>query len=104
MKQRFGHEADANSPHQLHDYIIYKSHEETLMKRYHENKESVLSHIQGILPYLDLQGQWSIDIMQNGDDFWIIDMALAENSTFYNCVPEGLRRPSKEDWMPRLPG
>lgn len=34
MKQRFGHENDADSPHNIHDYIIYQMHEEMLMKRY----------------------------------------------------------------------
>lgn len=102
MKQRFGHDDDADSPHQIHDYIIYKSHEDTLMRRYDENKDTVVANVEAILPHLDLQGQWSIDIMQNGDDFWIIDMALAENSAFYNYVPEYLRNPSPENWIPQL--
>lgn len=102
MKKRFGHSEDSNSPHNLHDYVIYKAHEETLMKRYHENRDSVMAHIQDILPDLNLKGQWSIDVMQNGDDFWLIDMALAENSAFYDCVPMALRHPSVENWIPRL--
>lgn len=104
MKQRFGHEEDADSPHQVHDYVIYKAHEETLMKRYHQNKERVLEHVESILPGLDLKGQWSLDVMQNGDEFWLIDMALAENSAFYSCVPEDLRNPSRENWIPELTG
>ena len=103
MKQRFGHGTDANSPHQLHDYVVYKAHEETLMSRYHENKDQIVAHIKSILPDLNLKGQWSIDVMQNGDDFWIIDMALAENSAFYEYVPEKLRNPSEENWIPQLP-
>lgn len=103
MKQRFGNESDSNSLHQLHDYVIYKAHEETLMNRYNQNKDIVITNIEKILPNLNLTGQWSIDIMQNGDDFWIIDMALAENSAFYqDCVPEYLRNPSKENWIPEL--
>lgn len=102
MKSRFGHSADSDDPHNVHDYVIYKAHEDTLMNRYHENKDAVVAHIKSILPRLNLQGQWSIDIMQNGDDFWIIDMALAENSAFYDCVPEHLRKPSREDWIPML--
>lgn len=104
MKQRFGHGTDANSLHQMHDYVVFKAHEDVLMERYHNYKKVILNHIQDMLPTLDLSGQWSIDVMQNGDDFWIIDMALAENSAFYECVPLELRRPSKEDWMPKLPG
>ena len=103
MKNRFAHGDDANSPHQIHDYVIYASHEDKLMQRYYENYRQVSEQISAILPNLDLHGQWNIDIMQNGDDFWFIDMALAENSAFYNCVPENLRRPSVENWIPQLP-
>ena len=103
MKKRFGGEQNADSPHNVHDYIIYSAHEETLMKRYTENKDTVLQHIQNILPEIPLSGQWSIDIMQNGTDFWLIDMALAETSAFYKaCVPEKLRRPAEENWIPKL--
>ena len=41
-----------------------------------------------LLPFLDLRGQWSIDVMQNGEDFWIIDMALAKDSALLSCVPK----------------
>lgn len=102
MKQRFGHEDDANSPHQMHDYVIYKMHEESLMQKYHDNKDRVLAAVQELLPHLNLSGQWSIDVMQNSDDFYIIDMALAETSAFYECVPKELRHASPEDWLPKL--
>ena len=101
MKNRFKSGAD-ESVHHAHDYAVYKAHEETLMNRYNANKDAVLNHIQSILPNLDLPGQWSVDIMQNGDEFYIIDMALAENSAFYECVPPALRRPSAENWIPQL--
>ncbi len=104
MKQRFGHGSDANSPHQIHDYVIYKAHEEKLMQRYADNSQSILFHIQNdVLPNLNLKGQWSLDIMQNGDDFWLIDMALAETSAFYeDCVPAKLRTPTPENWLPEI--
>ena len=104
MKKRFGNSPDSDEPDDKHDYIIYSMHEEKLMKRYVENKDAVLSHIQEILPSLNLSGQWSIDIMQNGTEFWIIDMAIAQNSAFYHdCVPKGLQRPILENWIPELP-
>ena len=104
MKKRFGEGADHNI-HDLHDYAIYKSYEDTLMGRYHENRDMVLNHIRQVLDRnVDLTGQWSIDIMQNGDDFWLIDMALAENSAFYReCVPADRRCPTEEDWIPKIP-
>lgn len=102
MKQRFAHEDDANSPHQIHDYIIYEAHERTLMRRYYTNKNRIVSKLEELLPDLHLHGQWSIDIMQNGDDFWIIDMATAKNSAYYNSVPKELRHPLPEKWLPDL--
>ena len=72
------------------------------MKRYEENLERVLRGIEEVLPSLDLQGQWSIDVMLNGEDLWIIDMALAEQSAFYDCVPPQLRNPSVENWIPSI--
>lgn len=104
MKQRFGHQEDANDPQKVHDYIIYTAHEETLMGRFEENKDQVVSHIKDVLLGLNLTGQWSIDVMQNGDEFWIIDMAVAESSYFYDgYVPKELRRPVSENWVPQLP-
>lgn len=50
-----------------------------------------------------MQGQWSIDIMQNGNDFYFIDMAVAENSAFFReAVPLESRKPMKENWIPDL--
>lgn len=100
MKQRFSQMDDASSPHQRHDYIIYKMHEETLMRRYHEHKSTVLAHIRELLPDVNLTGQWSVDIMQNADDFWLIDMALAVNSALRDCVPAGKLKAVSERWIP----
>ena len=102
MKNRFANMDDAASPHQRHDYIVYKMHEETLMKRYEENKHNVVSHISALIGNVDLEGQWSIDIMQNGEDFWLIDMATASTSAFKDWIPEGKLKPAKEDWIPKL--
>ena len=71
-----------------HDYINYINHEETLMKRYEDNKDLVVSEVSKLLKDCTLKGQWSIDIMQNGSDFWLIDMARASESTLSECVPK----------------
>lgn len=102
LKKRFSQEDDKDSPHMMHDYIIIKSYEDVLNERYEKNKDKVLSEVQKILPYVDLPGQWSVDIMQNSDAFWLIDMALAVNSALVDCVPkEKLRRP-EENWIPEI--
>lgn len=71
-----------------HDYINYINHEETLMKRYKENKDLVVSEVLKLLKDCKLNGQWSIDIMQNDSDFWLIDMARASESALSECVPK----------------
>lgn len=104
MKQRFGKMSDAATPDMVHDYVIYTAHEETLMKRYNENKDKIVKEIEDLLPHLDLKGQWSIDVMQNENDFWIIDMALAKDSALVSCAPKEKIKMLEEDWIPRIDG
>lgn len=85
-----------------HDYITYMANKDAIMNRYEANKDTVIKHLESILPNIDLKGQYSVDIMQNGNDFYIIDMAIAENSAFYDCVPNELRNPIEENWLPLL--
>ena len=99
MKKRF---SENRSIHDTHDYITFKANEERLMKRYNENKEKIVKNIEDLIKEMNLTGQWSIDIMQNGTDFWIIDMALAENSALSDCVPAGKLKRSKENWIPNV--
>ena len=102
MKQRLGNEKDADSPHNIHDYTIFLTHEDTLIARYEKNKEEVISEIRKLIPHINLPGQWSIDIMQNGTEFYIIDMALAQESALSDCVPKGKIKHIEIDWMPKL--
>lgn len=104
MKDRFANHADSETADKKHDYIIYSMHEEKLMQRYHENKDMLIEKVKDMLPDLSngLSGQWSLDIMQNGDDFWLIDMATADTSALNHYVPSGLLRKSEENWIPKL--
>lgn len=102
MKKRFGHAEDSGNPDKVHDYIIYCAMEEELMKQYMENKNIVIQKLRDMLPQINLTGQWSVDVMQNGSDFYIIDMALAANSALKECVPDGLLKSIEEDWIPRI--
>ena len=104
MKARFEKGSIAGSPHDYHDYVIYLSHENVLMERYENNVDRVVKEVGHLLPDLALTGQWSLDVMQNGDDFYIIDMAPAENSALSDCVPKEKLRPVIEDWLPKLGG
>lgn len=98
MKKRFAENRDG---HDVHDYISYKAHEDKLMSKFYMNKDDIIMHVKELLPDLHLNGQWSLDIMQNGDDFWLIDMALAETSAGYDkAVAIKDRRPTHENWIP----
>ena len=104
MMHRFTTQQDAQDPVMMHDSVIFTMHQDILMKRYEDNKNTVLRHVQELLNQQpNLQGQWSIDIMQNSNEFWLIDMAPAENSAFYEeSVPAQLRCPTPENWLPEI--
>lgn len=102
MKKRFTTGMDADTPTMKHDYIILTSHQDTMMERFNENKDAVGEHVKSLIPDLELEGQWSLDIMQNGDDFWIIDMAPAQSSALNNYIPMEKRRNLEEHWIPSL--
>lgn len=105
MNKRVRDAPDASNPHMRHDAVTYAMREPSLMREYGESKGLVAAHVRELLPGLGLAGQWSLDIMRDGDDCWLIDMAPAERSTFYErTVPKGKRRPMVENWMPELEG
>ena len=61
------------------DYHTYREHKDSLMSKFHVHRDDVIARITALLPALraqGLQGQWSVDIMKNGEDFYLIDMAL----------------------------
>lgn len=102
LSKRFSTGSDRDKADMKHDYIAVQVHKETLEKRYKENIDRVIKGLEKLIKDLDLKGQWSIDIMQNGDDFYIIDMALAKSSAYYECVPLEKRREVEENWIPKL--
>ena len=103
MKERFSKGMDADTADMKHDYVIYCAHEETLMGRYEKNKDAVVRHVWEMLPDIELNGQWSLDVMQNGDEFWIIDMAVASSSALREYIEEGLIINEEDGWLNRLP-
>lgn len=97
MKGKF---KNASTPQERHDYVIYQMHEDVLQSRYDDSVRMILEEIKKILPTMELVGQWSIDVMRNGDDYYIIDMALAENSALNDCVPSNRLRAYPQQWLP----
>ena len=101
MLQRFSQGPDKDTAKMRHDFLIYSAHEKTLYERYDENVERVLEHVMEMAPDIRMEGQWSLDIMQNGDDFYIIDMATASTSALSDCVPKGRIVKEEEHWLPQ---
>ena len=101
LKKRFSQGSDADSPHQIHDYVIIKAHEQKMMDRYYEHFDEISEHMEKLIPQIDLKGQWSVDVMLNGDDIWIIDMATADTSALKACCGDRIRK-QEENWIPKL--
>ena len=92
-----------DDPHKKHDYVIYKTNEEKLNKDYEENVGKLSKEILRLIGDIKgLKGQWSIDIMKNGEDFYFIDMATAAESALSDCVPKELLKKNEENWIPTL--
>lgn len=102
MKKNFSEGERVNDPDKIHDYIIYSAHEPVLYQRYNDNVDKLTDEIKNLIPSIKLFGQWSIDVMQNGDDFWIIDMALANQSALNDVVPNDKLKQQEIDWIPNL--
>ena len=100
MKKRYTAGSDADTADMKHDYIIYQMHERKLMSRYNKNKELIVNKVNEMIPNINLTGQWSLDIMQNGDDFWLIDMATADCSALNDCIPKEKLNKVPENWIP----
>ncbi len=102
MKDRFSKGSDASQNKMKHDYVVYSMHEQKLMERYNQNVQNIVDKMEYLIHDINLPGQWSIDIMQNGDDFYLIDMAGAANSALSHCVPKNKLMQNPENWIPEL--
>lgn len=89
--------------HDIHDLITFKANIDRLEQRFVDNKQIVLTKVESLLKNdVKLSGQWSIDIMLSNDGFYLIDMALAEQSAHYETVPVEDRRVSTINWLPKI--
>lgn len=74
-------------PHMFNegDKLIFSHYAPLLQKEFDERKAEVENLVSEHMQNVDLTGKWSVDIMYRGD-YWLIDMALAENSAYYKGV------------------
>lgn len=70
------------------DFNTYLEIKDTLTADFNANVDQVNQHLIDIIPMIDLHGCYSVDIMKNGEDFYIIDMALAAVSALRELLPD----------------
>lgn len=98
MEKRFSEKRDG---HDVHDYVAFETEKLRLRTRYEENKEKVVQAVAEMAACCEgMTGQWSVDIMQNGSDFWLIDAAIAQQSALFDCVPGEKKKAYRENWLP----
>jgi hypothetical protein len=103
LKERFSKGSDAGSADMKHDYVIVCHEEQRLKETFEKNKDKVEDRLKTMVFDMNLTGQWSLDIMQNGDDFYAIDMAPAYLSALRDKISQPERIvPMKEDWLPKF--
>lgn len=62
------------------DYQTYLVHEDKLTREFNENVNHVRTKLAELAPHVQLQGQYSVDVMKNGEDFYVIDIGLMMDS------------------------
>lgn len=61
--------------------LIYDSAKELLVTEYNDHKNHVAAEVAQFMQGCEgLHGKWSVDVMKNGSDFWLIDMARMQFS------------------------
>ncbi|QUH21763.1 hypothetical protein [Alkaliphilus sp. B6464] len=55
-------------------------------KEFEDCKDFVVKEVEEKMKNVDLNGQWSIDLMKIGNDFYLIDMAMAKDSYYYDKI------------------
>lgn len=60
---------------------IYAKEKEKIVSDFNQHKQQIASEVDAFMKGVqDLKGKWSVDVMKNKDEFWLIDMARMERS------------------------
>lgn len=95
-------ENSSKNPHYYHDYVIYKTHEDVLKTKFELHLNEVIENLKPIISSMNLSGQWSLDIMQSGNDFYLIDMALASQSALNDVIPKDILKNTNDPWLDNM--
>ena len=66
------------------DIEILKNNKDRINLEFANNKDKLIEHFnESLYKKTSLTGEWSIDFMLIGETFYLIDMAIAQNSAYY---------------------
>ena len=77
--------------HDATDKIVFEHERERIEGAFKSEKDRVQAMVETAMKRVTgLAGQWSVDIlMDEGDNLWLIDMAIAQRSAYWEKRPEG---------------
>ena len=64
----------------MEEYLVYREFNESYDTYYSDNKDRIGEILNRNLKRVDLSGKWSVDVMVENGDLYVIDMALMQNS------------------------
>lgn len=106
MEDALLRQAQMGNERAAQDFVTYRAWKPTLNARYEKWADTVRQAVTELLDHglSELSGQWSLDIMLNGDTLWAIDMAPAARSALCDCIDPALLAPATDpDWVSALP-
>lgn len=79
------------------DKIVFEHERNRLEKAFSENRDRVQAMVDTAMKRVNgLNGQWSVDIlMDEGENLWLIDMAIAQRSAYWELRPVKDKRNGK---------
>lgn len=74
--------------HDATDKIVFEHERERIEREFDTRKQEVSELVASAMQNVEgLEGPWSVDIMLEGDKYYLIDMALAEMSAYWTNRP-----------------
>ena len=75
-----------HNPEIQQDYETYLRNQQRLVDEFNQAQAVLHQQLQNLLPHLKLHGCWSLDIMQSGQTFYLIDMATMQHSALTDLI------------------
>lgn len=82
------HATESGDMNHMQDFLTYGKHIDKLESEFNEHQAEIGRQLESILPDIALKGRYSVDVMKNGEDFYIIDLALTEESALSEFITD----------------